>query len=114
MQITDIQITTASGPDNFIGYVSFVIENVYVIRDVRLVKNKKGGYIVAMPSVKTSTKCTGCGRKIPGNSNYCQHCGEKITEQIYGHAEIAHPISREARAVTDRAILDEARRLGLI
>lgn len=78
MKITNVSVNLVAIEGQMVkGYASVLIDNCFVIRDIRIIK-RDNGYLVAMPSKKTS------------DGNY---------------VDMAHPINSETRKMFEERIL---------
>lgn len=79
MQISDVRVRKTSGPESKLkAYCSVVFDEMFVVHDIRVVEGSNGVF-VAMPRRKT------------GENEY---------------RDLAHPITAEARALIQQAVLD--------
>lgn len=79
MQITDVRVRKAAGTESKLkAYCSVVFDEMFVVHDLRVVEGANGVF-VAMPRRKTQE-------------------GE--------YRDLAHPITAEARALIQKAVLD--------
>lgn len=79
MQITDVRVRKANGPESKMkAYCSVVFDEMFVVHDLRIVEGAHG-FFVAMP------------RRKVGEGEY---------------RDLAHPITAEARALIQQAVLD--------
>jgi len=116
MEITEVKLTTVKGDEKLKAFVSITIDNAFVVRDLKIIKGKRGEF-VAMPSRKLTEHCTKCGRKNNVYSAYCSSCGEKQPrsageekhKKIY--ADIAHPINAECRMMIQNKVLEAYRKM---
>jgi stage V sporulation protein G len=77
MQITEVRVYPVD-EDELRGYASITMDDCWMIRDLKILRNDSGGLYVAMPNRK-------------------QRDGT--------YREIAYPITAEARAMIEEAIL---------
>ena len=114
MEITETKISlVTSGDSKLKAFVTVTFDNVFVVRDLKVIEGKKGLF-VAMPSIKVSVPCSRCKKKNPIRSNYCNDCGVKLeavatpeTEEAIReeHRDIAHPINSQTREYLQSKIL---------
>ena len=114
MKITEIRIKLLlSTRDKLRGFASLTIDDCLVVRDVKIIEGQRGLF-VAMPSRKLCDRCPACAAKNHIRARYCNDCGARLGEgrgeidergrpRLY--ADIAHPISQEARDQVQRSIL---------
>jgi len=114
MEITETRISSVENPSSRLrAYASVTFDNVFVVRDIRIIEGKKGLF-VAMPSRKLQKPCQGCGYKNVITSKYCGACGTGLEIPLQEadlapsqqHRDLAHPISTEFREYLQRNILD--------
>ncbi len=58
MEVTDIRIypfDVGRRDQSIIAYAEVVIDHVLVIRGIRIIQSKSGGFFLGMPSVRTKT-----------------------------------------------------------
>lgn len=114
MEITEAKVSlVTTGDSKLKAFVTITFDNVFVIRDLKVIEGKKGLF-VAMPSIKVSLPCSRCKKKNPIRSNYCNDCGVKLdpiavpeTEEAIReeHRDIAHPINSQTRDYIQSKIL---------
>jgi stage V sporulation protein G len=83
MQVTEVRIFPEDR-DKLRGYASITLDNCWMIRDLRIIRNESGWLYVGMPDKK-------------------QHDGT--------YREIAFPITTEARTMIEEAVLAEYRKI---
>ena len=113
MEITETRISLVERPNSRLrAYASITFENVFVVRDIRIIEGKKGLF-VAMPSKKMQKPCPKCGFKNPITNKFCGSCGSALnpaSEQqlspFQQHKDLAHPISTEFREILQNKILE--------
>ena len=79
MNITNIKIVKAVNQDKLKAYVSITISDALVIKDMKIISGASGLFL-SMPSKKDK------------NGEY---------------RDIVHPVSKDARAVLEKAVFDE-------
>ncbi|HYF49923.1 MAG TPA: SpoVG family protein [Planctomycetota bacterium] len=110
MQITDIVIKLTPGQGALLATADLIIGGDFVIHNLRIIR-VSDRLLVAMPSRTATVKCS-CGEKHPLNANFCQGCGRRVQatpESLERHklyADIAHPITPEAREALNRAVIE--------
>lgn len=114
MKITEVRLTEVKGDDKLKAFVSITLDDDFVVRDLKVIKGKKGEF-VAMPSRKLTEHCPKCGKKNDVLSSFCSSCGKKLPERSDDrnkrvYADIAHPINTECREMIQTKVLDEYRR----
>ena len=82
MQITEVKIRKF-GHGNMKGWASIVLDNMFVVHDIKIMEGESGLYVV-MPSKKTPT-------------------GE--------YRDVAHPITPETRTMIQNVILTEYKKI---
>lgn len=114
MNITEIRIKLLlSQRDKLRGFASVTIDDVLVIRDIKVIEGARGLF-VAMPSRKLCDRCPSCAAKNHIRARYCNDCGTRLAEdrgeldergrpRLY--ADIAHPIHQAARDFVQGAVL---------
>lgn len=111
MEITEVRIKMADGNDERLrAFCSITFDNSFVVRDIKIIDGPSGLF-VAMPARQATTSCAKCRSKNSTRSNYCGHCGDKLSrpadhglgEKLY--ADIAHPINPTCRDQIQSKIL---------
>jgi len=121
MEITEVRIFLKESANNKLrAYAAITIDNVFVVRNVKIIDGKSGLFI-AMPSRKIKEPCPKCNYKNTVRSKFCNECGSQLpvpTQSISSapeaehdlrqseHKDIAHPITVQAREYIQKKILD--------
>ncbi len=113
MEITETRISHIENPNSRLrAYASITFDNVFVVRDIRIIEGKNGLFI-AMPSKRMQRSCTKCGFKNPTTNRYCGSCGQNIeingglqTPVALQYVDLAHPISTEFRDYLQQRVLE--------
>lgn len=80
MKITSVKVNKYDREDSkMVGTASVVLDDCFIVRNIRIIAKEDGGYLVAMPSRRTAD-------------------GE--------YKDIAHPLNSETRKMFEDAILD--------
>ncbi len=106
MEITEVRISLKeAGNRKLKAFAAVTFDDDFVVRDIKVIEGRQGLF-VAMPSTKVTDNCPGCGRKNALRSEYCSHCGRKLSAaeqegdpaaQREEHRDICHPIRPEFR-----------------
>jgi stage V sporulation protein G len=118
MRITEVRIKLA-GDDSvsnsrMLAFASVTFDDAWVTRDLKIIETHNGMFL-AMPSRKLTDRCGHCGVKNHIRSRFCNQCGgrlddERVIRDADGraklHADIAHPITRDAREYVQWHVLD--------
>lgn len=113
MEITEVRIKLVNRrSDKLRAFCSITLDNAFVIRDLKIIEGAKGPF-VAMPSRKVADRCAKCGLKNHRRAKYCNECGGRLPDAPAPepetrprlHADIAHPISAQAREALERRVL---------
>jgi len=115
MEITEVRLTRVKGDDKLKAFVSITFDDDFVVRDLKVIKGKKGEF-VAMPSRKLTEHCPECGKKNDVLSAYCNTCGKKLPRQDKDrnkrvYADIAHPINTQCRELIQEKVLEEYKKM---
>lgn len=112
--ISSIKVNLAEKDSPIVrAYVSFVLCDFLMVRDVRVV-DLGNGPILAMPSRRREEVCPtpGCLSKVIWRQPICHKCRtpldkfwDKVYEVAQVHYDVVHPISREARALMTREVI---------
>ncbi len=78
MKITEIIIKREPGNGNLLAYVDVVLDGVFMLRDVKLLRGSKGRYNIQMPDRQRTIPCPHCINLNPFNANFCNLCGAKL------------------------------------
>ena len=116
MQITEVRVKLAQDRgEKLQAFATITFDNAFVVRDIKVIKGPSG-YFVAMPSRKLTVRCSACGHKNHLRASYCNQCGKKLKKRPIPvdergraklHADIAHPINQECRAMIQEAVVRE-------
>ncbi len=117
IRITEIYIKLLSEdePDRLLAFCSITLEGMFVVRDLKIIQGRDR-ILVAMPARKLTDRCPypDCGAKNVLQAKFCQQCGcqlnpERAERRAAGrsklYADIAHPISTEARIALEGLII---------
>ena len=115
MQITEVRISLKeAGNRKLKAFAAVTFDDDFVVRDIKVIEGRQGLF-VAMPSTKVTENCPGCGRKNPIRSEFCSHCGCKLSAedqlndpagQREEHRDICHPIRPEFRRYIQTQIVN--------
>jgi len=103
-----------SADEKLLAFCSITLDNTFVIRDLKIINSQRGPF-VAMPSRKLADKCPRCNTKNHLRAKYCNECGLRLNPdraprdergRARLHADIAHPINSEARAMLQKVVLE--------
>ena len=115
MNVTEIRVKLmdeASSRDRLQAFCSITFDNMFVIRDLKIIEGLKGSF-VAMPSRKLTDRCR-CGFKNHLRARFCNQCGDRLDEdratrgtdgRAKLHADVAHPINSACRERLQSQIL---------
>ncbi len=53
MEVTDVRISSVQKKGNLRAYVTIVLDNQFMVHDLRIIERQEGGYFIAMPSTLT-------------------------------------------------------------
>ena len=114
MEITTIRIRLVQSRDEKLkAFACVLLDDCFVIRDIKII-SRPNGLFVAMPSRKLTFCCPRCTAKNHLRSNYCNHCGGRLTLPNPGtngrgraklYADIAHPITSHCRDAFHKKVL---------
>ncbi|MEZ5988736.1 MAG: SpoVG family protein [Planctomycetota bacterium] len=115
MKISEIRVSLVGDPedpkDKLKAFCSVTFDGEIAIREVKVVLGARGLF-VAMPSRSLMAPCQACGCRNPVRARFCNDCGKHVhvprhlAEARYQHVDVAHPISAEARAALQEAVLE--------
>lgn len=116
MRITEVQVNLCEGgEDRLRAYCAIVIDNEFVVHNIRIIE-KAGGLLIAMPSRKLTVKCRHCRMKNPIDAKFCMNCGHECDRsdttrqgETKIHFDVAHPINPVCRQMIETAVLDAYR-----
>lgn len=116
MKITEVRIKLIEdAAERLLAFCSITLDSAFVVRDMKIIVGPNGPF-VAMPSRKLTSHCQGCGCKNPIRANFCNQCGDKITDghkprdddgRLRLYADIAHPINARCREMIQQRIVEE-------
>ncbi len=88
-----------------VGAASFVIDDCFIIKDVKILRDGSGLF-VAFPSRRVEDRCPYCGRKVFVLNYFCGGCGAALQKdraridergKLRVRMDTAHPLNRECR-----------------
>ncbi len=92
--------------DRLLAFVSVIINDVLVIRDMKLIEGDAGIFL-SMPSRKLTDHCPVCNSRNHWRANFCNQCGRELgTNRVpldangkkkKLHADIVHPTRSAGR-----------------
>lgn len=115
MKITEVRIKPVQsgiGAEKLRAWCAITFDSSFVIRDVKIIEGGEGLFL-AMPSRRTTERCSGCGGKNHLRARFCNDCGKKLSGGAPDAGEgsrrvfvdIAHPINADMRrAIHDSVI----------
>jgi stage V sporulation protein G len=115
MNITQVRIKLSPphAIDRLRGFCSITLDGGFVVKDIKIIDGPDGIF-VAMPSRKIMNHCSRCREKNHLKARFCNGCGEGLAPSTGDtqfradgpklHADIAHPVTRECRALVQDAI----------
>lgn len=120
MNVSEVRIKLAKDCSNtkLHAFADVVLDDCFVVRDLKIV-HVNGRLIVFMPSRKRYYHCPKCSEKNQVFAKFCNHCGEKLPEdladsaihgRIVAYEEIAYPITTRCRHDIERAVMAFYRR----
>jgi stage V sporulation protein G len=117
MEITEVRVILKDSPDKKLkAYASVTFDNVFVVRDIKVIEGAAGLFI-AMPSRKVKHTCPKCAAKNELRSKYCSQCaaslpvgptpqhGDETSVSQAEHKDIAHPITQAFRDNLQKRVL---------
>ncbi len=114
MNITKVEITPAPYEDpKFMGYANIVIDDDFIIKDIKIIKSLKG-YFIAMPSREKTDRCPECSAHNSLRNMFCGACGvqlPEINEEINSrnsrlYQDVAHPINPATREQIESMVIE--------
>lgn len=116
MEITKACIKLVEGQnERFHAFCDVVLDDLLVIRDIKLIQDGSGRFLIAMPSRKISDRCPDCGQKNHLLARYCNGCGEKLAEDRFSRsstgravlfADMVHPTTTAFRFRIQTAVIE--------
>ena len=109
MRITNVEIKLPDHKrDNSLrAFATITFDDCFVVRELKIIESK-GRQFVSMPDRKLKDHCPECDHKNELLASFCGRCGAKL-DQYRGdghlHADVAHPITQECRAMIETAVL---------
>ncbi len=101
MRVTEVTIKIQNNPRNpsLLAICSIVVENEFVIHDVKVIDGRKGVF-VAMPQRKRTDHCPNCNASNALNHKHCHNCGLKLADWLSIRDctdDVTHPITEACR-----------------
>jgi stage V sporulation protein G len=119
VEITEVRIILKNSQDKKLkAYATVTFDNVFVVRDIKVIQGGAGGLFIAMPSRKVKQACPKCAFKNELRSKYCNQCAsllppeanpqraEEISSSQAEHRDIAHPITQPFREHLQKKVLE--------
>jgi stage V sporulation protein G len=115
MRVTQVRIKLSPphSTDRLRGFCTITLDGEFAVKDIKIIDGPEGIF-VAMPSRKITTPCPQCRQKNHLKARFYNGCGTELAPTNGDfrshedgpklHADIAHPISRECRAMVQEAI----------
>lgn len=117
MIATNIQIfLNEGGRSAVLAWVNITIENAVAIRDIKLIRRKDGGYMLAFPNKSYKISCPYCHTSIAITAKFCEECGREMERTPwpldkrgvpYHSKDCAYPITKEVRDYLTEIVLSE-------
>lgn len=120
MQVTEVRVKLATPGENpsLLAYCSVTFDDLLAVRDVRVIRGRKGTVFIAFPTRDVSDHCTACAARNPLTSLYCGKCGQHrghwnergrlklLDGRVKLFADIIYPINQTGRDMIESAILE--------
>jgi DNA-binding cell septation regulator SpoVG len=114
-EIHDVKIQLAPEPrfPELLAYASLMYGDL-CLRGIKIVRVRSGALRVNFPDTPVRVPCVACGLNVPITHAHCCHCGaaqpkrvptQKVNGKPLLYQSVAFPVSHEARAEFERAIL---------
>ena len=120
LDITSVELFPAprehAGPGgNVVAYCKLTVSGVLVVNDVKIIRLRRGGFLVALPSKALKFPCPDCTQKNPLKAHFCNRCGVRLRgavidtdesgrEKLY--ADVVHPLDPDTRHALNRVVVD--------
>ena len=119
MEITRVLIQpviSRAVDQRIMAFVTVTFDHVFVVHDLKVIKDKTNRIFVAMPSRKMQDSCPVCRGKNAYKAQHCNWCGRPLelhrapltpegTEKIY--TDVAHPVDQTFRLHLEGVVLKE-------
>lgn len=112
MNITRVVLGAGNGK-NVLARGRMTIDDGLMVHGIAVVRGRERSLVVAMPDKVVEVPCHQCRAPSRPSANFCHECGAKLVPMpthLHEFKEVVHPISPDARAVVERAVLEEYRR----
>ena len=94
----------ASNTERVLAYVSIVIDEAFVVRDLRLIRaNDK--LFLAMPNREVTRPCRRCAAACGASHRFCNACGAQLEPQRVVRLDMVQPITAEFRQTLEKEVL---------
>jgi stage V sporulation protein G len=111
--VTEVRITPVTtesrGKITLLAYASITFNNAFVVRDVRIIKNRDRIF-VSMPSRRMRFPCSTCETKNEASAQYCKSCGTVCQPEKYElahrHLDLAHPVNSATRQMIHNTVME--------
>lgn len=126
MNITEVRVTLAGEPPAprttpggwCVAYASVVLDNCFVVHDMKVVSLPGGKLLLSMPSAKREDHCPQCQKKNPLQAKFCNSCGHRLPagrvfmskdkdggDRPSWYRDLAHPIDNSFRQLLTQKVL---------
>lgn len=116
-RITDVRIKLlrATPDERLLAFSTITINNMFVIRDLKILLDDDDLLFVAMPSKKLTDHCPACRGKNHLRARHCNDCGWRLADNRWTfeatgraklYADTAHPIDQTCREYIETMVLD--------
>jgi len=117
VKITSVRVKLAETTEveqHILGYASIVVDDAFIIYDLKIIRGKDDKIFVAMPSRERTDRCEECGGKNNLRAHYCSKCGLELKPYQFFPGErdkvfqdTCHPLKNECRAYIEEEVLKE-------
>jgi stage V sporulation protein G len=114
MKITRVVVTPiAKKGSRLCGYASIVFDDVFQVKNIRLINGKEGIFIV-FPNKETLRPCPKCKVMTSYRHKFCYNCGDELAVIIPAatYKDVCYPVTQEFHNVIAGAILAEYENLS--
>jgi DNA-binding cell septation regulator SpoVG len=95
------------------GYASIVFDNVFEVRNIRIIEDKNKIFFVVMPNRESTRLCTKCKHKTSFRDAFCSSCGTSLAVILPAikYKNVAFPLSTEFEKLIRDTIIAEYKRV---
>jgi stage V sporulation protein G len=116
VEITNVKVMLSVRRDaRVLAFCDVVLDNCFIIRDIKIIRGKKGPFI-SMPAKPITDRCPKCRERNEITARFCSRCGVKLgsdrlirdprTGKPILDQDIVHPINTLTREMFSKRLLE--------